>query len=101
VLWKKLRRGEVTAEQVEKACEAPPDFFTAIIPTAPLILDAIRMARLLDHSVYDCIYVACAQREAAKLVTADQRFIQVLRDRGLGNWVLPLEEAGILKQTGP
>jgi predicted nucleic acid-binding protein len=100
VFWKKLRRGEVTAEQVELACDALPSFFTAIMPAAPLIQDAVRIARLLDHPVYDCIYVACAEREAAKLVTADQRFVEVLRSQGVGHLAVSLEGSGIFKQTG-
>jgi predicted nucleic acid-binding protein len=32
------------------------------------------MALELDHVVYDCIYLAAAEREAAVLVTADRDF---------------------------
>jgi predicted nucleic acid-binding protein len=42
VVWKKLRRGELTLQQANQTCEALPEFFTRVVPTASLIQDALR-----------------------------------------------------------
>lgn len=46
--------------------------------TRSLVLDALQVEALalachLDHPVYHCLYLALARREAAQLLTADQR----------------------------
>ncbi len=96
VLWKKLRRGEVTSEQAERACGALPNFFEGVVSTASLVQDALGFATRLDHPVYDCIYLACAERQGTKLVTADQKFIERLKAGGLRHLVISLHEASSL-----
>ena len=49
------------------------------IPASDLIEDAFRIATELKHPVYDCIYLAAALREDAKVVTADVRFTNAAR----------------------
>ena len=41
------------------------------------------LARRLDHPLYDCVYLALAEREEATLVTADQRLRRRLSARKL------------------
>ena len=41
-------------------------------PVIPLVRRATRLAVRLDHSVYDCIYLALAMEEGCQLVTADR-----------------------------
>lgn len=41
---------------------------------AALAPRALRLARLLDHPVCDCLYLALAMEAAAPVVTADRRF---------------------------
>ncbi len=92
VLWKKLRRGEVTPEQAERGCRALPSFFEGVVSTASLVENALALARQFDHPVYDCVYLACAQQQGTKLVTADQKFVSHLKNRGSGHLVIALEE---------
>jgi len=42
------------------------------------------VARRLDHPVYDCVYLALAEREHATFVTADSRLLRRLSTRKLG-----------------
>lgn len=100
VIWKKLRRGEMTSEQAEKACHALPNFFRGVFSTAALAEDALVFARQLDHSVYDCVYLACAQRQGTKLVTADAKFVSRVAAHGLSHLVLALDDAQSLLQAG-
>jgi predicted nucleic acid-binding protein len=39
----------------------------------------LRMAKRIDHSVYDCLYAALAVERRATLITADRRFAEKLR----------------------
>jgi predicted nucleic acid-binding protein len=47
-----------------------------------LQVEALALACHLNHPVYDCLYLALARREAAFLLTADQR-LQRLADQVL------------------
>jgi predicted nucleic acid-binding protein len=48
-------------------------------PLEPLASRAVVVARALDHPVYDCFYLAHAEREAVPLVTADARLLAKLK----------------------
>ena len=49
----------------------PPELF----PYLPYLSRAVEIATLAQIGVYDCLYVALAEREGCELVTADQRLI--------------------------
>jgi len=99
VLWKKFRRGEVTAKQAERVCRALPDFFQGVVSAASLIGEALELATRLDHPVYDCVYLACAQQHGAKLVTADGKFVSRLKAGGLSHLVIGLNETAALTRA--
>lgn len=71
--WKKSRRGEMSAEQVERAMARLLAVGIDLIPSAPLLTRAVRLAFELDHALYDCVYLALATRQGARLATADGR----------------------------
>ena len=48
-------------------------FVPQIVDVAKLAEPAMALARELDHSVYDSIYLALARRRGAPLVTSDQK----------------------------
>ena len=78
VLWKKVRRKEISADQAGVALEGIRVLFGEIVPGQPHIARALSLALELDHSVYDCLYVAVAEHEGAQLVTADDRLLECL-----------------------
>jgi predicted nucleic acid-binding protein len=43
----------------------------------------VALAQRLDHPVYDCFYVALAQRERARLLTFDERLVKKLTSASL------------------
>ncbi len=49
----------------------PPELF----PYFPYLSRAVEIATQAQIGVYDCLYVALAEREGCELVTADQRLI--------------------------
>lgn len=51
------------------------------MPDSELLDAALRLALAFRHPVYDCLYLACAQRENVPLLTADASFHQALQTR--------------------
>lgn len=65
---------------------ALPQFFTEIVSAVTLSEAALRMAKSLDHSVYDCLYAILAVERRAMFITDDRRFAEKLRaSRRLSN----------------
>lgn len=76
VLWKKVRHREITRDQASLGIEALPWFFESFVPSAALVDHAMQIAFEMDHSVYDCLYLACAEDLNASLVTAGRSLSQ-------------------------
>jgi len=57
------------------------DHAPAISPSPTLLPRAIEISLQLRHGVYDCLYIALAEREACKLLTADTKVLLNLRGR--------------------
>lgn len=70
VFRRKLKQKEILGEQVSQAMFAVRLAIRSFLPSRDLIDDAWQIAQRLDHSVYDCVYLACAI-PAGVLVTAD------------------------------
>ena len=80
VAWRRVRDGQIALEQAEALLRALPDWFEGLIPSAQLHEAAFRIARSLNHPVYDCLYIALAVRDAVPLVTADAALAKRVRD---------------------
>jgi predicted nucleic acid-binding protein len=78
VAWKKAIRGEITGEQARFICASLKFYFTSLHRSEALVNRAIEVALRLRHPIYDCLYLACAERTGARLVTADRRLLAAL-----------------------
>lgn len=76
VLWKKVRKSELAAAQAKIALTTLPRFFEVILPSREFVERALQISLELDHPIYDCIYIACAEKELGKLATADARLVR-------------------------
>lgn len=93
-LWKKQRLGQIDdAARVEAVDLIGPPLVT-LVPIPPLAVRASALARELDHPVYDCLYLALAEREAVPLVTDDRRLRALAAQLPSLRIVSPLEAAG-------
>ena len=92
-LRKKLTRGEITLDQAQNACDLVPSGFARIIPTLSLFRRSLQIALLMDHWVYDCVFLACAEQEGFRAVTADGRLVEKADKSGFRHLVCSLEEA--------
>jgi predicted nucleic acid-binding protein len=75
VLWKKLRRGELTEEEAGIAARTLEQVDLTVVPTKGYFARALAIASELDHPAYDGIYLAVAEAFGLRLVTADNRLI--------------------------
>ena len=92
VVWKKVVRGEMTAEQGRLICGAIRSYFHLLHPSERLIERAIDLALTLKHPIYDCLYLSCAEQVGARLVTADRRLLAAGRDHALAALVVHLDD---------
>jgi predicted nucleic acid-binding protein len=75
-LWKKLRRGELHEQFDLLARHADLDQIVEIVEDAAsaLATRALELALMLDHAIYDCVYLALAEADDDVLVTSDDAF---------------------------
>lgn len=60
VFRRKLKQKEIPEAQAVEAMLAVRFAIRSFLPSRDLIDDAWQIAQQLDHSVYDCVYLACA-----------------------------------------
>jgi predicted nucleic acid-binding protein len=76
VAWKKAKRQEITRQQAEQISTACLEGVPVLHASSALVERATRIALDLDHPVYDCIYIACAEAVGGVLVTADEKMMR-------------------------
>ena len=76
--WKAFRLRLLTAQQMDATPTVIRRYVGMFYSLEPLAPRAVFISRALDHPVYDCFYIALAEREAAPLVTADRRLLAKL-----------------------
>ncbi len=79
-LWKKVMlRGELTADQARDVRSAVDEAPVVSHPTVGLLDEAFEIALVTRRTVYDCLYIALAERLGCVLVTADQKLYNATR----------------------
>src|ERR1700752_5035285 len=71
VAWKKARRKEIGDRQAREIAIACLDGVPALHPSTDFIDRATEIALDLNHPVYDCLYIACAESIWSVFGTAD------------------------------
>lgn len=96
ILWKKVARGELSAQVATLAARALEHAAVELHPMRALIERATQLAIDLDHPAYDCIYLALAQANGWQFVTADKRLLEkVERSPGVdARLAVSLHDAG-------
>jgi predicted nucleic acid-binding protein len=78
-LWKAARRGNIEQTEAISGIRAALLWFESLIPIEELRVRALELAFDLKHPIYDCFYLALAERERCPLITADSRLIAAAR----------------------
>ncbi|HLJ05077.1 MAG TPA: type II toxin-antitoxin system VapC family toxin [Acetobacteraceae bacterium] len=95
IVWKKLHRGELTAAEASLAIGLLVRADIELVPMRALARRAVDLSILLDHSAYDCLYLALAETAKRPFVTADTRLLRKLeKDRTAARLVRALDLAG-------
>ena len=81
ILWKKIRRDELTRVEAELACRILRFAKIEIHAMGPWASLALQMAADLDHPVYDTTYLALARALDMPMVTADRRLVNKVAAR--------------------
>ena len=79
ILWKKVRRTELSAEEAGIASRLLANADLDLLPTRSLMNTALEIAIQLDHPAYDCLYLALAEENDTEFVTADSRLVSKAR----------------------
>lgn len=66
-----MRRGDLPKREARTAIEIALGPITALAPMEELHTRALELAVELGHTVYDCFYLALAERERVPFVCAD------------------------------
>jgi predicted nucleic acid-binding protein len=74
-IWKAVRRGAVKRADALIAAEIALAPFESLVPTEELRIRALVFAIELEHPIYDCFYIALAERERCASITADRRLV--------------------------
>lgn len=96
ILWKKVRRGELTAAEASTAARLLEKAGIEFLPTRDLLHAAMDLAIALSHPAYDCLYLALALQRGWPFVTADETFIRKVRqgaDMSAAALIMTLAEA--------
>ena len=88
---KLVRSGEIEENHGAAVPGAVGAAFSALIPSRELASRAFRLARLLDHPIYDCLYLALSEIEGASFATADRK---LFAKATVGGWSGRIELLG-------
>jgi predicted nucleic acid-binding protein len=72
-IWKRVMWREVRLQDAVLAAEIAVGLITRLVPIDDLVSRALKIAVDLQHPIYDCFYLALAERERAPLVCADKK----------------------------
>jgi len=93
--WKKVRRGEMSASDLDEAIVSLLSLGIELIGIESLLSRAARLAVELNHPVYDCLYLALSTDRGAGLATADERLRRGATRLGIPLWrPAPLAKRG-------
>jgi predicted nucleic acid-binding protein len=81
--WRGTTRDGFAAKAIETLRHRNEMRFTA---SSVLVALASLLAERLRHPIYDCLYLALAQREGASLATFDERLAQLARTLSIPLW---------------
>ena len=91
-LWKYEKAKSLMASDVMTIYENCFQAFETIVPMHELAAEALAISLDLNHSIYDCFYVALTVQCNGKLITADKKLFQTLKNSEFKNKVFLLAD---------
>ena len=75
------RDGRFSDELLDRALFDLESTSPELVPSRLVVERAAELARALRHPIYDCLYLALAERRDTVLITADEVFVTLCRKR--------------------
>ena len=88
ILWKKVQRGELMADEARLICDGLLKQPIHIFPSDLVLEPALEIALETGRTVYDSCYLALAMLTECQLVTADHRLVNSLQGSRYAECVL-------------
>ena len=88
VLWINRRAGAIADNDAAQALRDVPAAIR-LEQDELLVEPALRLAVSANHPIYDCLYLALAERDRVPLITADRKLSDISKARGLATLLLP------------
>jgi len=85
IAWRKSRLGEIGKPQAAEIAQAVHQGTPLLYPSVLFNERALDLAFRLDHPVYDCLYLACAETLGGILITADDKFRRAAAKAGFAD----------------
>jgi predicted nucleic acid-binding protein len=76
ILWKMVRRNQLSKREALLAAKILTTAEVELVHTRSLLEPAAAIAIELDHPAYDCMYLALAEANLWKYVTANERLVR-------------------------
>ena len=86
-LWKQVRRNQIDPDVSFETELVSLAMLVGIVDEAPYTPRALSIARSLDHPIYDCVYLAIAEIDGDRMVSADRRFLTKVRQSAWADFV--------------
>ena len=86
-LRRKLKGGEISIVQAKAGLAFISNSVKLRRVGLTVVGRAMEIAHVMGHPIYDCIYVALAEKRQAPLVTNDAELIQRMRRSGFGGLI--------------
>lgn len=83
LIWQKHRNHQIMRPAAWAGHEASTSLFDRIVPSGPLLKEAMTMALKIGYPVPDCLNAVAALKHDAVLVTTDRAFSTKLRGTGV------------------
>jgi predicted nucleic acid-binding protein len=85
VLSKKVRLQQIATEQAGEGLRFLRANIPTLLPSDTVVDRAFEISLEISHPVYDCMFLACAERLEARLLTRDAPFSRRADERGYGH----------------
>ncbi len=92
ILWKRLVRKELDPQRADAIIDRLTSAPLTIVPVSSLMPAALRIAHSFKRTFYDRAYLALAIREKCRLVTADTKLINALRNTAMSKKIVGISE---------
>ncbi len=96
VAFKKWRDREIGQNHAKAMVQILPSLMTQLYPSAGLTDHALTIAMAINHPVYDCLYIVCADIAEGVLITADEKLCKAVQGTDFERLVRYLGDPGFL-----